>query len=701
MASKNNTTSSAPGFQVKMRFLNFGLRVLDSLLFRKDEKQSAKLNTEPTVEMTVSGDGSSSSSANSTPSTTSPLTIFARRLSIQPNAERSVVLKASAKWNEPTGITEPIFEMALPRLAVPRRSTSGHQPIGAKRKSLISRVLNRLSNRQDSAKLSDENQSVTRPEPAKDEQGSRVSALSMMSDDSDGGVDIADCYDGEDAPFGCDETAYHHDGEENASSSECEIKELFDSKLSDEAYVPFINGNPEPVRSFGDIHNDPSESINGFRYFMVLVEHIPALSQLNACDFVLGPKSSGSFHVVQFVGVLRGPYRGKYVIKMPRTGDEFHWSEEDAHMLSGEAETMMLIQDKTECPIPEVLGYNAYLENDPPGHHNILNVPYILMRAIEGVPSHHMWFNYDAEGYYIEDHQLSWQELENTKKRRANFIESLAHAMGSLKKISLRRTGIIRKDSASDAIEMTNSYKWWFREADHHSQVLAITPTFETENSFWTHVLDKMYGVPAITAPKEEYTKAWGHRMFMNLVLRSKVFNETRIDGKNFVLRHEDLDFQNILCDPKTGMVTGIIDWDNCRAVPRSIGYASLPLFLIRDWHPNFEFQQGEIHGKDLPTYRKMYADAMHRAIGDYNDDAKYTLKSCIFQGINSSLYGSSLGNRNIHDILHRLFAASDYLHMLPEDNSISRIGQEVLGQQQAHLTRMVSWALEKLMACE
>jgi hypothetical protein len=40
---------------------------------------------------------------------------------------------------------------------------------------------------------------------------------------------------------------------------------------------------------------------------------------------------------------------------------------------------------------------------------------------------------------------------------------------------------------------------------------------------------------------------------------------------ETFVLRHPDLDLQNILVDDD-GNVTGNIDWDNCLAVPQCIG---------------------------------------------------------------------------------------------------------------------------------
>jgi hypothetical protein len=52
--------------------------------------------------------------------------------------------------------------------------------------------------------------------------------------------------------------------------------------------------------------------------------------------------------------------------------------------------------------------------------------------------------------------------------------------------------------------------------------------------------------------------------------------------GRFFVLRHDDLDLQNVLVD-YGGNVTGIVDWDDCMMVPRCIGYSSLPTSLRHD----------------------------------------------------------------------------------------------------------------------
>jgi hypothetical protein len=56
---------------------------------------------------------------------------------------------------------------------------------------------------------------------------------------------------------------------------------------------------------------------------------------------------------------------------------------------------------------------------------------------------------------------------------------------------------------------------------------------------------------------------------------------------ETFVSRHDDLNFQSILCDPETGEMTAIIDRERYSTAPRCIGYASLPIFLTSDWLPD------------------------------------------------------------------------------------------------------------------
>jgi aminoglycoside phosphotransferase (APT) family kinase protein len=87
-------------------------------------------------------------------------------------------------------------------------------------------------------------------------------------------------------------------------------------------------------------------------------------------------------------------------------------------------------------------------------------------------------------------------------------------------------------------------------------------------------------------ATLDEDHKHNGRRHVMETILTSKPFDAFTKPGdkkETFVLRHNDLNFQNILCNP-SGKVTAIIDWDECRVVPRCFGYSSVPLFLRFDW---------------------------------------------------------------------------------------------------------------------
>ncbi|KAF2751323.1 hypothetical protein M011DRAFT_483258 [Sporormia fimetaria CBS 119925] len=81
-------------------------------------------------------------------------------------------------------------------------------------------------------------------------------------------------------------------------------------------------------------------------------------------------------------------------------------------------------------------------------------------------------------------------------------------------------------------------------------------------------------------------------------------------EKQSYVLCHPDLDLQNILTD-EDGNVTGIIDWEKALAVPRCVGYASLPLFLRYDDHAEGGAGVWPFMQKSLHHYREVYAGAM------------------------------------------------------------------------------------------
>jgi hypothetical protein len=160
-------------------------------------------------------------------------------------------------------------------------------------------------------------------------------------------------------------------------------------------------------------------------------------------------------------------------------------------------------------------------------------------------------------------------------------------------------------------------------------------PDVSVQNMFLgvRKILDIIYDTPAISSSKK---------------------NPLDCDEKEtFVLRHPDLDLQNILID-RHGNVTGIIDWEGCMAVPRCVGYASYPEFLRRDWASNFSFKDSPYLSFRLNHYRRVYADAM---LATGCTDAKYTRKSAMYRAIVDAVNGDDNCTCDVADMIQKLFA--------------------------------------------
>lgn len=75
-----------------------------------------------------------------------------------------------------------------------------------------------------------------------------------------------------------------------------------------------------------------------------------------------------------------------------------------------------------------------------------------------------------------------------------------------------------------------------------------------------------------------------GLRKILGIVFTQPVFKPHR-QPETFILRHDDLELQNIMVD-EDGNVNGIIEWDGAYAAPRCTDTAAIPKFLRKDWMP-------------------------------------------------------------------------------------------------------------------
>ncbi|KAH7390946.1 hypothetical protein DE146DRAFT_663128 [Phaeosphaeria sp. MPI-PUGE-AT-0046c] len=63
-------------------------------------------------------------------------------------------------------------------------------------------------------------------------------------------------------------------------------------------------------------------------------------------------------------------------------------------------------------------------------------------------------------------------------------------------------------------------------------------------------------------------------------------------------------------------------------AAPLCVGYTSLPLFLRRDWLPEYSCLNRPYLTWSVERYRDIYTNAKKKCCKKHNSDAKYTEKS-------------------------------------------------------------------------
>lgn len=175
---------------------------------------------------------------------------------------------------------------------------------------------------------------------------------------------------------------------------------------------------------------------------------------------------------------------------------------------------------------------------------------------------------------------------------RLNFLRSLATCMVKLQILEFDCAGTLSFDDDAARPSIGPTYHW--KPADEMVKLsihdlstpksIEYIPVHHTSNSYFLNIFKRDWPLREDIVGRIHN----GRQFIMGTILSFPPFNQSKKAGdskETFVLRHDDLDFQNILCDEE-GNVTGIIDWDKCRAAPRCIGFASLHAFLIEDWAP-------------------------------------------------------------------------------------------------------------------
>ncbi|CAF9943501.1 MAG: hypothetical protein ALECFALPRED_000516 [Alectoria fallacina] len=352
---------------------------------------------------------------------------------------------------------------------------------------------------------------------------------------------------------------------------------------------------------------------------------------------IINPPLCGSFHIVFPIEFADGV---KWMLKISANGD--HFDSVAAAALASEAQTMQMLRRETSIPVPVVYAFDA-------SSNNALSTPFILMEKLGGRPLTHLWF----------DSEKPKARLEHF---RVKALQSLAKAMVQLNKFTLNTGGSLVFDSdgtpvglggakvldgvasfnkarvsevhqeecdeggditpdetSVDAAMSKNLNMTGCGQADADNSddddIICERGPFNYSKAYFLSNLDR--SDPAFRADAYERGTDMSLRLFIEWA-----FAESRNHERRFVLAHPDLDVQNILA-AEDGTLTGLIDWDGVAAVPREVGCAQYPLWLMRDWVPlryNYNTEKGEpcedagyeeSSPAELASYRAIYAQMM------------------------------------------------------------------------------------------
>ena len=347
---------------------------------------------------------------------------------------------------------------------------------------------------------------------------------------------------------------------------------------------------------------------------------------------VIVPPLCGSYHIVFPIEFADGM---KWMLKVSANGD--HFDSVAAAAMASEAQTMRMLKKETSIPVPTVYAFDTSSENP-------LSAPFILMEKLDGRPLNDLWFDQEAPKSCLEHFRIK-------------TLQNLAAVMVQLNKFTVSTSGSLVFGSdgtpvrlgaakAMDAVaEFNRAHQ---RDSDKKDENAAdgagnievkcdtLNPTvcvsndddiiyergpFSDPKAYLMSNLDRPD--PAIRADSYERGTEKCLRLFIEWA-----FSDAQNHNRQFVLSHPDLDVQNILV-ADDGTITGLIDWDGVAAVPREIGCAQYPLWLMRDWVPsryNYDTEAGKVFSDagyqesspaELATYRALYAQSMEVQIAN------------------------------------------------------------------------------------
>ncbi|KAF2246629.1 hypothetical protein BU26DRAFT_50382 [Trematosphaeria pertusa] len=348
------------------------------------------------------------------------------------------------------------------------------------------------------------------------------------------------------------------------------------------------------------------QAIEDSAFKKLLLQHLDPNNELEPADCTIDFRDRGTFNLCAML-TLKGK-AGHFVIKVPAHGTASAWTDSDAFNLRNEVYSMKYIRRHTKVPVPEIYGWDNTLDN-------VIGAPYVIMAVVDGMPAYELWIPTNPDG--TKNYRNMDEPSPEHAATRRKFLKNLASTMAELRHLQFEQAGMLHFEEDPNAEGAKSPTVGHFFEYKGDGTMKECPAYSSTQNYLKTKWYE--FG-EAIEAEGEMSDELFGVHLFCNM--------------ETFVLTHPDLDLQNVFVN-REGEITGIIDWDGVRVVPRCIGHAALPLFLRKDWDCDYDIDDADHMPWIYNYYRNLYSqyvkDAISTSDGSSIGDAKFTPKSGLY----------------------------------------------------------------------
>lgn len=313
----------------------------------------------------------------------------------------------------------------------------------------------------------------------------------------------------------------------------------------------------------------------------------------NKCVF--GQRDGGELN---YVFTIRFDDGVEWIAKCPRhLGDNKEEEKKRLQSVEVEIASLMFLQEVGGIPSPKIYGFG-------PDTRNPSRTPYIFMEKLRGVPLGHAIRNKDLERSSI---YRCLDGLADFRKKLREVRFQVAASLRIYAKDNEECKWSI-EDLVSPLVVQSYGVKWQTSTYDTGLQYYLAQHTLSsvTASIYWElpdmeewWIVHSHIGALIPFFVQKDYVREDGAGQDLE-------FEEV------FLLAHLDLNDENILVDPKTGELTGIIDWEYTSTLPFQ-AVEHYPKFLISEKHVDdmiwlIEKKWEGVDGKaEIQSWRKYY----------------------------------------------------------------------------------------------